>query len=115
MVPWLDGAGCICYTCQDDVEDNLHFLLDCSFLRENFSLLLSSLQQNILKLDAIDGPGIVSFLNNLDRANKALFLVGGLLLPFHKEMCIINRKFVSVAFYKIYHLRTAKLHEMEAL
>ena len=40
-------------------------------------------QQKILKLDTVDGPGIVSFLNNFDRTNKALFLPGGLLLPFH--------------------------------
>ena len=57
-----------------------------------------------LKLDLVDGPGIISFLNNLDRANKALFLLGGLLLPFQKQMCIIIRKFASVAVYKIYQL-----------
>ena len=114
-VPWLEGTnGCVCYICLEGVEDNLHFLLDCSFLREHFSLLWSKLQQKILKLDLVDGPGIVSFLNNLDRASKALFLLGGLLLPFQKQMCIMIRKFVSVAVYKIYQLRLAKLREMEA-
>ena len=114
-VPWLEGTnGCVCYICQEGVEDNLHFLLDCSFLREHFSFLWSKLQQKILKLDLVDGPGIVSFLNNLDRASKALFLLGGLLLPFQKQMCIMIRKFVSIAVYKIYQLRLAKLREMEA-
>ena len=114
-VPWLEGTnGCVCYICQEGVEDNLHFLLDCSFLREHFSLLWSKLQQKILKLDLVDGLGIVSFLNNLDRANKALFLLGGLLLPFQKQMCIMICKFVSIAVYKIYQLRLAKLREMEA-
>ena len=93
-MPWLDGAnGCFCYICQD----NLHFLLDCSFLRENFSLLWFNLQYKILKLVVVDGPGIVSFLNSLDRANTALFLIGDLLLPFQKQMCIMIPKFVSVA------------------
>ena len=106
-VPWLDDAnGCVCYICQEGV------LLDCSFLREHFLLLWSSYQQKILKLDVVDDPAIVSFLNNLNRANKAL---GGLLLPFQKQMCIMIRKFVSIAVYKIYQLRLARLCEMEAL
>ena len=104
-VPWLGGSnGCVCYICQEGVEDTLHFLLHCSFLHEDFSLLWSKLQQKILKLDLVDGPGIVSFLNNLDRANKALFLLGGLLLPFQKQMCIMICKFVIVAVYKMYQL-----------
>ena len=114
-VPWLDGSNsCVCCICQEGVEDNLHFLLGCSFLRKYFSLLWSNLQQNILKLNEVDGPGIVSLLNNLDCANKALFLLGRLLLPFQKQMCIMIRKFVSVAVYKINQLRLAKLREMEA-
>ena len=114
-VPWLEGtSGCVCYIFQEGVEDNLHFLLDCSFLREHFSLLWSELHQKILMLDLVDGPVIVSFLDNLDHANKALFLLGALLLPFQKQMCIMIRKFVSVAVYKIYQLRLAKLREMEA-
>ena len=113
-VPWLEGTnGCVCYICQEGVEDNLHFLLDCSFLREYFSLLWSKLQQKILKLDLVDGPGIISYLNNLDCANKVLFLLGDLLLPFQKQMRIIIRKFVSLAVYKIYQLKLAKLREME--
>ena len=48
----------VCYICQEGVEDNLHFLLDCSFLREHFSLWWSILQQEILKLDAVDDNGI---------------------------------------------------------
>ena len=69
-VPWLDSAnGCVCYICQEIVEDNLHFVLDCFFLREHSLLLWSNLQQKILNLDVVDGPGIVSFLNNLDRVN----------------------------------------------
>ena len=65
----------------------LHSLLDCSFLQENFLLSWPNLQHKILKLDVIDGPGIVSFLNSLDRANKALFFLGSVLLPFQKQMC----------------------------
>ena len=85
-----------------------------AFLREHFSFLWSKLQQKILKLDLVGGPGtlspgIVSLLNNLGCANKALFLLGGLLLPIQKQMCIMIRKFVSVAVYKIYQLRLAKL------
>ena len=67
------------------MEDNLHFLLDCSFLREHFSLLWSNLQQNILKIDVVDGSGVVSSLNNLNRANKALFLPDGPLFPLQKK------------------------------
>ena len=113
-VPWLDGAnGCFCYICQEGVEDNLHFLLNCSFLRENFSLLWCNLQHKILKLDMVDSSRTFSFLNNLGRANKALFFLGGLFLPFQKQMCIMIRKFVSVVVYKINQLRYAKLCEME--
>ena len=67
----------------------------------------------ILKLDVVDGLGIVSLLNNLERANKAVFLLGGLLLPFQKQMCIMIRKSVSIAVCNIYQLRLAKLCEME--
>ena len=89
-VPWLDGAnGCVCYICQEGVEDNQHFLLDDSFLRENFSLLWSNLQQKILKLDLVDGPGIISFLNYPDRANKALFLPGGLPYFYFRNKCAL--------------------------
>ena len=62
-VPWLEGTnGCGCCICQEGVEDNLHFLLDCSFLREHFSLLWSKLQQKISKLDLVDVPGITRFV-----------------------------------------------------
>ena len=74
------------------VKRVLKTLLDCSFLCENFSLLWSNLQQKILNLDAADGPRTVLFSNNLDHANKALFLLGGLLLPFHKQMYTMIRK-----------------------
>ena len=102
-VSWLDGAnGCVCNIWKEGVEDNLHFLLDCSILSENISLLWSNLQQKILILDAADGAGIVSFLNNLD---GAVFPPGDLLLPFHKQMCIMIPKFVSIAVHKIYQRR----------
>ena len=87
---WLDATnGCVCYICQEGVEDNLHFMLECSFSRESASLSLSDLQNKILKLDEVNGPGIVSFLNNLDCPNKALFLSGGLLLSFQKQMVLL--------------------------
>ena len=85
------------FICQEDVEGNVHLLLDCFFVREHFLLLWSNLQQKISKLDVVDGHGNVSFLNNLDRANKALLLLGGLLFPLQKQMYIMIRKFVSVA------------------
>ena len=40
-------------------------------------------------IDVVDGSGIVSSFNNLDRANKALFLPDGLLFPFQKKNCIM--------------------------
>ena len=65
-------------------------------------------------LDMVDSHGIVSFLNKLDLANKALFPLGSLLLSFHEQMYIIIRKFVSIAENKIYQQRSDKLREMEA-
>ena len=51
MGSWLEGTNeCVCYICQEGVEDTLHFLLDCSFLCEHFSLMWSKLQQKILKV-----------------------------------------------------------------
>ena len=98
----LDGAnGCACYICQEGAEDKLHCLLDCSFLRDNFSILSSNLQHKILKLDVVDVPGIVSFLNNLNRANKALLLLGSLFFLFQKQMCIMIRKFIGVVVKNI--------------
>ena len=50
-IPWLNGAnGCVCYICQEGVEDNLHFLLDCSFLCEHFSKSFSSPNKDLHNL-----------------------------------------------------------------
>ena len=38
-VPWLNADRTNCYLCKEYIEDDLHFLLDCSFfLCENFHL-----------------------------------------------------------------------------
>ena len=54
------------------------------------------------------------FITNLDLHKKVLLLLGGLSLPFDDASVVLITRFVASAVGKIYKLRTAKLHELEA-
>ena len=55
-----------------------------------------------------------SFLENLDRKHKTMFLLGGLSLTFDSKTTTIEKKFVSTAVGKIYKIRSDKLRDLEA-
>ena len=71
-------------SCQEDVSYNQYFLLDFPSYLEIFTFV-SYLPQRNLMFDVADDPANISFLNNLDSANKTLFLPGGRLLPFYNK------------------------------
>ena len=54
------------------------------------------------------------FLVNLEQHQKALLLIGSLLLPFDSATIMMITRFVALAVDKIYKLRTAKLRELDA-
>ena len=44
-IPWLrDSDGAFCFVCKQDVESVTHFLLDCSYFKQNFLSLWRNLK-----------------------------------------------------------------------
>ena len=70
------------FVCKQDVESVTHFLLDCSYFKQNFLSLWRNLKIKITVSNQADGVNICQFIENLDRHHKVLLLVGGLCLPF---------------------------------
>ena len=59
----------------------------------------------------LDSAVIHSFLPNLDRLNKVLFLLGGQSLPLDHTVIDTTRKFICTAVHKNYELLIGKLRE----
>ena len=55
-----------------------------------------------------------SFLQNVERKHKTIFLQGGLSLPFDSKITTIVKRFVSTAIGKIYKIRSNTLRDLEA-
>ena len=114
-IPWLQNTdGAICFICKEEIESVTHFLLDCSYFRNNFDSLWNKLKFKIAQSNQTDGVYICNFITNLDRHNKVLLLLGGLALPFDSETKIQINRFISSAVGKIYKLRQERLRELEA-
>ena len=64
--------------------------------------------------NSIDGAQIASFINSLDIQQKALLLLGGLRLPFHRATATLTTRFLSTAVSKIYRTRLECLRELRA-
>ena len=114
-IPWLQNTdGAICFICKEESESVTHFLLDCSYFRNNFDFLWNKLKIKIAQSNQTDGAYICKFITNLDRNNKVLLLLGGLALPLDSKANIQIKRFISAAVGKIYKLRQERLCELEA-
>ena len=114
-IPWLQNTdGAICFICKEEIESVTHFLLDCSYFRNNFDSLWNKLKLKNAQSNQTDGVYIYSFIINLDRNNEVLLLLGGLALPLDSKTNIQINRFISAAVGKIYKLRQERLRELEA-
>ena len=82
MAAYHDSNGALCFVCKQDVESVTHFLLDRSYLKQNFLSLRRNLKLKITVSNQADGVNICRFIDNLDRNHKVLLLLGGLCLSF---------------------------------
>ena len=80
-VPWL--SDCLkCFICKSGIEDAGHFFFDCISFIENFNILWSNLKTTLFNANLLESNCMFSFLDNLDRKHKTMFLLEGLSLPF---------------------------------
>ena len=77
----------ICFIGKEEIESVAHFLLDCYF-RNNFYSLWNKLKLKMVQSSQTDGVYICNFIINLDRNNKVLLLSGGLALWLNSEINI---------------------------
>ena len=113
-VPWHAGTnGSICLICKQGTEDVTHFLLDCSFFKENIDSLWLNIKARITETNPLDSTQICNFMNNLDQDSKILLLLRGLSLPFDIATAILIKRFMSSAVGKIYKLDTSILRELK--
>ena len=96
--------------CKNGVEDAGHFFFDCMSFRENYT----NLKTTLFNANPSESNSMFSFLVNLDRRHKTMFLLGGLSLPFDSKTTTIVKRFVSTAVGKIYKIRSNKLRDLEA-
>ena len=83
-VPWLsDTDGRKCFICKNGVKDAGHF-------RENVTILWSNLKTTLFNANPLESNFMSSFLVNLDRNHKTMFLLGGLSLPLDSKVCTIS-------------------------
>ena len=91
-----------------------HFLLDCSYFKQNFLSLWRNLKIKITVSNEADGVNICQFIDNLDRHNKVLLLLGGLCLTFDNVTNTLIKRFIAAAIGKIHKLRRERLRELKA-
>ena len=100
-IPWLrDSDGAFCFVCKQDVESVTHFLLDCSYFKQNFLSLWRNLKIKITVSNQADGVNICQFIDNLDRHHKVRLLLGGLCLPFDNVTNTLIKRFIATAIAK---------------
>ena len=93
-IPWLcDSDGAFCFVCKQDIESVTHFLLDCTYFKQNFP----SLWRNICH-----------FIDNL------LLLLRGFCLSFDNVTNTLIKRFIGAAVGKTHKLRRERLRELEA-
>ena len=98
---------------QNGVEDAGRFFFDCMSFRENYTILWSYLKTTLFNANPLESNSMFSFLVNLHRKHKTMFLLGGLLLPFDSKTTTIVKRFLSTAVGKIYKIRSNKLRDLE--
>ena len=101
-IPWLrDSDSAFCSVCKHDVESVTHFLLDCSYFKQNFLSLWRNLKLKITVSNQVDGINICQFIDNLDCQHKVPLLLGGLCLPFDNVTNTLIKRFIAAAVGKI--------------
>ena len=108
-----DSDGAFCFVCKQDVESVTHFLLDCSYSKQNFLSLCRNLKIKITVSNQADGVNICQFINDLDRHHKVLLLLGGLCLPFDKVTNTLIKRFIAKAMGRIHKFRRERLCELK--
>ena len=84
-IPWLrDLDGAFCFVCKQDVESVIHFLLGCSYFKQNFLSFWRNLKLKITMSNQADGVNICQFIDNVDRHHKVLLLLGAIV--YHSTM-----------------------------
>ena len=102
-----------CFTCKNSVKDASHFFfIACP--SEKTSHLMVNLKTTLFNASPLESNFLFSFLVNLDRKNKTMFLFGVLSLLFNSKTTTIVKRFVSTAIGKIYKVRSDKLCDLEA-
>ena len=91
-----------------------HFLLDCSYFKQNFLSLWRNLKLKITVSNQADGVNLCQFIDHLDRHHKVLLLLGSLCLPFENVTNTLIKKFIAAAVGKIHKLCRERLRELEA-
>ena len=114
-IPWLRYSdGALCFVCKQDVESVTHFLLDCSYFKQNFLSLWRNLKIKITVSNQADGVNICQFIDNLDRHSKVFLLLGGLCLQFDNVINTLIKRSIAATIGKIHKLRLEMLRELEA-
>ena len=114
-IPWLcNSDGAFCFVCKQDVESVTHFLLNCSYFKQNFISLWRNLKIKITVSTQADGANICQFIDNLDSHHKVLLLLGGLCLQFYNVTNMLINRFIAAAICKIHKRRRERLRELEA-
>ena len=97
-IPWLrdlDG-GAFCFVCKQDPESVTHFLLDCSYFKQNFLSLWRNLKlKSQCPMKLMELLNICQFIDNLDRHHKVVLLLGGLCLPFDNVTNTLIKRFMA--------------------
>ena len=91
-----------------------HFLLDCSYFKQNFLSPWKNWKLIITVSNQADGVNICQFIDNLDRHYRVLLLLGGICYPFDNVTNTLIKRFIAAAVGKIHKLRPEKLRELEA-
>ena len=111
-IPWLrDSDGAFCFVCKQDVESVTHFLLGCSYFKQNFLSLWRNLKLKITVSNQADEVNVCQFIENLDRHHKEPLLF---CLPFNNITNTLIKRFIAEAVGKIQKLRRKRLCELEA-
>ena len=79
-----------------------HFLLDCSYFKQNFLSLWRNLKLRITVSNQADGVNICQFIDNLDRHHKVFLLSGSLCLPLNNVTNTLIKRFIAAAVGKIH-------------
>ena len=84
-VPWLsDMDGLKCFICKNGVEDAGRFFFDCMSFRENVTILWSDLKTTLFNASPLESNFMFSFLENLDRNHKTMFLLAGFIFTIRQ-------------------------------